>query len=194
MCPHSRCPLSLQGTESPSPARLDGYRGHSRPEQRQQVLLQEFPRRTLRTLDPLPHNPWDPSFLALVLSWAPCTCVNKQGFLDVSQILRAGSSLCGRPPPAAPTPPQHPPGSLQPAARLTGSWENLNSLAQSSRRFASNPSPSSAEPCVSCGVPHGLTLSHICACLCGPMPTPVPAPVPCPRTPQGGAGGAQASM
>ncbi|XP_077719894.1 protein-glucosylgalactosylhydroxylysine glucosidase isoform X3 [Canis aureus] len=61
----SRCPLSLQGTESPSPILLDGYRGHSRPEQRQQVPLQEFPKRTLRTLDPCPtthgtpvSSPW----------------------------------------------------------------------------------------------------------------------------------------
>lgn len=64
---------------------------------------------------------------------------------DVSQVLRAGSSLCGHPPPAAPTPPQHPPGS----------WENLNSLAQSSRRSASNPRPSAAEPW-----PH--TQPHLC--------------------------------
>ncbi|XP_038279908.1 protein-glucosylgalactosylhydroxylysine glucosidase isoform X3 [Canis lupus baileyi] len=61
----SRCPLSLQGTESPSPILLDGYRGHSRLEQRQQVPLQEFPKRTLRTLDPCPttrgtpvSSPW----------------------------------------------------------------------------------------------------------------------------------------
>lgn len=98
-----------------------------------------------------------------MLSWAPCTCVNKQGFPDVSQVLRAGSSFCGRPPPAAPTPPQHPPGPLQPAARLTGSWENLNSLAQSSRRSASNLSPSAAEPCVGCGVPpRPHTQPHLC--------------------------------